>query len=475
MRVIHRLFFFSFVFFAIAANAQVSISPVASFDFGSPLFINRAQGVLNPFSGTATGTSSSESYGIGAQVAIAGIIGSIGLMGQLEGVYNTGRLNFNSPPYTVSGIDRKLLLEVGAVWNSHPIIARFGPWLSQSISSDVYENDPNGNDITPSNAKSAATHYGLSGGLAWQIPDFPLRPEINTHLDLTELSDAGVNAFSVGITLSYLFGMNGRSEVPSSLNSKDSTPSSFILHPSSFILPHRVRFLVNGSEAHGNPPLERVETYVKQYAMVDSDNAPPRVTQWVEESYHLPHLSLSSQFDRHYAGYLMVLKDSVRLIEKTFSAIPSRAHGEDTIIELDKDSAWKNVLVRLNTGVSNELVAELRTSDDQLAVARDTLVLPPADTSRTAKTIVKRQFRFVLSDNYRNFSGGSESLDLLLGKIMALLDSTNDITIMEPERQSSKPAGIALEQRIKEILGSRKVRHITSAGAQEALIVVLDR
>ncbi len=469
--MIRRLLLLSFLFFAVAANAQsgVSISPLVSFDFGSPLFINRAAGVLNPFGITPGGNSSGESYGVGEQISIPDLVGDIGLVELLEGIYNSGKFTFTGQPYSVSGIDRKLLLELGALWNAKPFAISMGPWVSQSISRNIYENDPNGMQIASGDSiASKATHVGVLAGIAWKIPDFPLRPEINTHLDLTELSQAGVNAWSVGISVTYSFGGAGHALAQPSLSQSEATPISPVTP--------RVRFLVNGLEAHGNPPLERVETHVKEYAMVDSANVSPIVTQWVEESYHLPHLTLSCRFDRKSAGYLMILKDSLRLMEKYFEGNANSDSISDTLINLEKDVAWNTVLSHLNTGESNRLIAELRTNERRLSPLSDTLILPPVDTTRAVRTDIKNQFRFLLFDNYDSFAGGKESLDLLLGKIKVLLDSNASITIFESPEAPSSISHSELLRRLHDTLGEAwaSARHEVSSEAANATIIELE-
>jgi hypothetical protein len=237
-----------------------------------------------------------------------------------------------------------------------------------------------------------------------------------------------------------------------------------------------VQFLVNGSEANGNPPLERIETHVKQYAMVDSANVPPRVTQWVEESYHLPHLALLCEFDRHSAGYLMILKDSIRLMEKYFAGISNSDSAFDTTLDLEHDVAWNNVLSHLNTGESNRLIAELRTDREQLVPYNDTLVLPPVDTSRSVLAMVKKQTRFVFSDNFNAFEGGKESLDLLLGKMKALLDSNTSITIFQSEKTQSSFMQTELLNKLQDTLGKAwsGARRENSTEADDATVVLLE-
>jgi len=449
-----RAFSFLLIFIAITASAQerAAIAPIVSFDYGKPLFINRTPGVLNSFNITPSGSSSAYSYGLGAELTFPDAIADhIGLMGGLMGIYTSGNFIFDDPKYTVSGIDRKLQFEVAMTGNVSSFAIHAGPWLSQSLSRNVFENDPNGIGIASGDSiASSKTHIGLSAGFTWLIPDFPFRPELHASLDLTERSNAGTSAWSFGLSIGYPIPL--RSDEPSASSTPVPVPSEpiAIKRPAS----PRVRFLINGSEARGNPPLERVETHVKQYAMVDSANIPPRVTQWVEESYHLPHLALLCVFDRKSAGYLMILKDSLRLMEYSFGGTPNATPDSDTILDLEKDVAWNNVLNHLNTGESNRLIAELRTNREQLSLSSDTLLLPAVDTTLVTRTISKKRFCFVLSDNFHNVSGGKESLDLLLGKIGSLLDPNMRVSISESTGSSNAQAHTELLGRVQNALGT---------------------
>ncbi len=445
--------------FALGAKAQdaVSISPVVGLDAGVPLFINRTQGVLNPLSGSiANFTTLSESYAVGAQLIIPNVLAKdIALIGRAEGIYSTCHFNFGSPAYSVSGIDRKILFEIAAEWGIQAFSIHVGPWVSESISRNIYENDPVGNRIASGDTiASSATHVGLSAGIAWNIPNFPIHPELHAALDLTELPAAGANAFFGGISLIYNFG-GGKESMPPPADSISSsaTPTQILSNPTAPPVVPRVRFLVNGSETNGNPPLERVETHIKRYAMVDAPYASPRVTQWVEESYHLPHLALSCRLDRHADGYLMILKDSLRLMEKYFEGNSKAEITPDTVVDLETDSAWNNVLSHLNTGESNRLVAELRTNRAKLSLSSDTLVLPAVDTSQPVRTMVRRQFRFDLSDKYSTVAGGKESLGLLLGRIKTLLDSNATMEIREPSHITFSALYSELKRRLNATFG----------------------
>jgi hypothetical protein len=465
------------LFFAVTAFAQerIAVSPLVSFDFGSPLFINRAQGVLSPFPGTVTGNSLSESFGTGAQFSMPEIIsgskGPIGLTGLIEGIYSRGYFYFNG--YSVSGIDRKILLELSALWNIQPFSIRAGPWISQTISRNVYENNPNGIRIAAGDSiASGATHFGISAGIGYDIPDFPIRPEINTHLDLTEVGDAGFNAFTVGISLSYSFdgGVARASARSQTIDSEHRTEVRATLVPS------RVRFLVNRSEIMHTVPLERVEQRVKEYRMVDSANAAPRVSQWVLESYRLPQISALCEVDRDANAELHLITGNRN--RASFS-IPSTGFAGltfDTAFDLEKSLSWQAALSLMNINEGNRVIAELQTMHSSgIDTACDTLFLPPVDTTGAIQTIVKKQFRFHLSDRFSEYEGGKETLDLLLGRIKALLDSNVRISISEQRNQSSAKH-LDLKRKLLDALGTsaRNVREEESVDVTDGFLVIID-
>ncbi len=463
--VIRRLLPFSLLFFALSAKGQETpaISPIITFDYGSPLFINRAAGVFNHSSVPDTGISSAFSYGLGMRGAI-GLSGPIGLLGRVSGIYSTGQFNSSlGGGDTVSGHEWKLLAEALLDWKPSAISLRAGPWLSARIAGTILANHPGSFFAS---AQSPSIHYGLAAGLAWDITHFPIEPELTTHIDLTELSEAGAKAWSVGLSLAYKFG----GEEHTLASPKMTQAKSWATPP----VPASVKFLVNGSPSQGSPPLERVETRIKEYRMIDSANAAPNVSQWIDESYHLPRLAISFTFRRGRGAYLMLFKDSLRLLEKTFPGAADSLSRTDTLLDLDRDSAWQNILAHLNTGENNRLIAELLTNSKTV---RDTLLLPPADTSRAVQTIVRREFRFELSDNYGRYKGGAQSLDLLLGRMKELMDSTNAIRIQEGIGDRNPTGRAALETKLKATLGNRwkDVPRVPAVDGRQGLLVIMDR
>ncbi len=433
---------------ASTARAQVEIAPIISFQAGRPLFIDRTTGKLNQFTPDVAATSSvSTSYGIGAEV-LATISHRFGISGDLEYVYTSGY--FNASQFSVSGIDRSILLDLDASVRSGPFVLRAGPWLSARISSNVYENDSTGSRTIAAGdtIASKATHAGVLAGVAWRIHGFPLQPELTARLDLSD-PQAGSSAWSFGLSVAYPFGANAPEKFPPETTGQEAAVPAQNSPSASNVIPS-VTFLVNGRRPNGNPPLERVETRIKEYRMVDRANTPPNVTQWVEESYHLPHIAISCTFDRAAGGYLMVLKDSLRIIEKTFS---NRFTSNDTVLDLDDDPAWRTVLAHMTTDESNRLIAELRVSSREPVAARDTLVLPPGDTVLGHASIENNEYRFILSDRFTEYPGGSEALSLLISRMKSLADSGATLTIREPRNPGQKQD--ELLSRIRSALGNK--------------------
>lgn len=460
------------LFLALDAFAQgpVSISPMVSFDYGKPLFINRS-GTLNPFGIAPTGNSSAFSYGLGAELQMPEIFSrQIGLDGRIQYIYSTGSFIFDAPKYSISGIDRKLLFEANASWNFQPFQINIGPWFSQAISRSVYENDPNGVRIASGDTTASdKTHLGIAAGLAWKIPGLTIVPEINSHLDLTELRNAGANALSIGISLSY-----------SPHSTVDSVPSEQgserVETRSTPVVPSRVRFLVDRSEIMRSVPLERVEMRVKQYSMVDSANTSPRVTQWVLESYHLPQIGVKCEVDRDAAGELTMMKDDQNLAEFSIPKAGTGALTFDTTFDLEEASVWRDALSKLNINESNTVIAQLQTFNSSGSqITQDTLILPPVDTNHIVRTIVKKQFRFFLTDRYSEFESGPAMLDLLVGRMKTLLDSNVLITISGPRNARSARHQELMKRLISGLgVNSAIIRNDDGSEISGGLLVVFD-
>ena len=443
------VFFFLLLPLASFAQQKIELAPVASFDFGSPLFINRAEGILNSFGGTGSGTSSSTSYGVGLEArGPEWIAPHLDLIGRVEAVYTTGHFTFDSIPSTISGSEAKLLFEAGAGWNLAPISLDVGPWISQAIVRTISET--NG---TPSNANSSYTHAGLGAGVAWDIPNFALRPELNTHLDLTELSQAGANAWSFGISLSYHVGSTAGLEEQAAMNSAPRDTSRGEAPP-------QVKFLVDGAEVRGNPPLDREELHVTQYTMADAPNTSPTVEHWIKRSYHLPQLSIL--YSEKGPGTLRVASGTRELLRKQ---LDDTSPG-GTKIEPLRDSEWQHNVLQLNSADTNLLIAELLLDAETL---RDTLVFPPADSSAASTVITKHESRFRLLTNYAHNTGGKEVLELLLQRMQALLEENPAITITAPSQH------LPLFSRLQAALGDRwNSATVTEAPGSPYVTVVFD-
>lgn len=431
------------VFVAQVTHAQ-EISPRISFEYGSPLFISRAPGAFNHSLTPDTGNSACLSFGLGAEAGI-GQIGPIGLIGQIGGIYSTGSFTSITGGDSISGHDWKLDAEAIAEWSRSSLSLRAGPWVSARVSGTVFSR---GVVATSSSTMSNPFHYGFSGGITWSFTEFPLRPEVFSRVDLSELSTPGVDAFSIGISVAYP--LTPKPDLASTLAVAGQRRASSVAP--------RVRFLVNRSQVQREVPLERVELHVKEYAMVDSANATPRVSQWVVESYHLPQLSVVCEIAGGASGILTISKDSFRLMETAMSAFNRSGVGRDTT-DLSADRSFIEALGHLNIRERNRLVAEFRSEGDSAhdqsstVVAWDTLVLPPVDTTRTIVTIEKKQFRFEFSLNSFSFDGGKATLDLLLDRMKSLLQAGMRVTVTKPAR-ANRREDADLMKRIDETLGN---------------------
>ena len=426
--------------FALPSFAQQSfhVSPIATFDFGSPLFINRAAGVFDRSTIPDTGVSKAFSYGLGVQAAV-GLIGPIGLVGAISGQYTLGQFGSSRPGGdTISGHEWKLSAEALVAWEPSMVSLRAGPWASERLAGTIFSNT----SVSASSALSYPFHFGLTAGLAWQIANLPVKMELKARLDLRELSAAGANAWSYGSSIAYDWDWNKSTNATQLVPSpkvgglKPAHQSGDRLKP---VLP-RVTFLVNGSEARGNPPLDREEKYVTEYSMVEAPNASPTVAKWIDNSYHLPHLSIACTSAN---GSLIILSGQRRLLYRTLAADSSQSI---TIVNLDEDTAWHHALLGLKSTDSNQLIAELAI-DSKLAL--DTLMLPPADSTHSENLLEKHEFRFRLSQKYAQYAGGRLVLDLLFRRMQSILAQHPNISVF-----TQTGAGSALLERLREVLGN---------------------
>ena len=89
---------------------------------------------------------------------------------------------------------------------------------------------------------------------------------------------------------------------------------------------------------------------------------------------------------------------------------------------------------------------------------------------------MKKQFRFVLSDNYSDLDGGRESLDLLIGRMRPLEDSGASITIAEHPSNSTTPKHLELVKQIRSALsvGWAGAHHDESLAVPNSMTIVFE-
>ncbi len=427
---------------AVEAQSTVEFAPIASFDFGSPLFINRNPEVLNPFAATVNGTSASESYGLGIQLRMPSLFApQLGMVSRVQGIYGTGYFNFDNINYSIRGSEAKLLLEAGLTWDVGILDIRACPWVSQAIVRSITETNSFDSIITPSNAGSPNTHAGIFAGMAWNIPNFPLQPELGTHLDLSQLSLAGSKAWSFGISIAYVPSGSAppivaRDTVISYRTVLDSNAASRSSEPL------RILFLVNG-EIQRTPTIDRVETQMKEYQMVEAPNASPKFSQWIEDSYHLPHISLLCQESN--SAEILVRDNGLLLFDTSLS------NGANSlpVLDLDHSPSWQRGLAQMKTTEMNQLVAEVRSD---AGIAFDTLLLPPADSANATTVMTRHQFRFELLRDFAHYAGGGDALTFLIDKMKSLLEENPAITICA--ESSFKTSNLPLANRLERSFGT---------------------
>ncbi|MDP4198474.1 MAG: hypothetical protein Q8922_00950 [Bacteroidota bacterium] len=447
------LILFSFLFVGLA-EAQ-SVSPVASFEFGSPLFISRAPGAYNHAKLADTGVSSAFSVGLGVQATMR-LMGPIGLIGRIEGVYTTGEFLSIAGGDTISGHEWKLVAEALAEWSASGISLRLGPWVSERVLGKVNRN---GVDVA---TMSAPFHFGAISGFAIGPAGWAIQPELTARVDLSQLQDAGANAWSIGISLAY----------PITASEPSVTAPERTVEPTA--AEPIVKFLVNRALVKREVPLERVKQFVKQYTMSDSANDAPIVKQWVVESYHLPQLAVLVEMEGGVSGDLTISKDTLKLMQTSMTAFNRAGVARDTT-ELDTDPGFLEALAHLNIGAWNTLVAEFRSSRGS-AVVRDTLILPPVDTNGKVRTVEKKQLRFEFSLNYAAHEGGNETLGLLLDRMKSLAQPSDRITILKPRTAELAEQQRDLTKRITDALGdyAKNAEYQLTDSNPGRIIVVLD-
>ena len=478
MRVLRFAAIVPLLLFIADARAQrpIELAPVVSFEYGSPLFINHADNVFNLSAGS--GSAPATSYGLGAQVDLAHLLNEQwGAHARVLGVFTTGHFASDDGSITISGNDTKLQLEASLEWNPAALLARVGGWYSARVGGSVTPDVPN--NRSPSNHSGALAAFGWRGG--W------IDPEINTHVDLMPGVLQFQNRFSFGVAVAIPLQAAASPELsppPSAatpvagdrLNSGEALAAAPPVAGAA-IAPGRVRFLVNRSELEHDVQLQHVELRVKEYTMIDSPNVAPRVAQWVTESYHLPHLGIAVELDRDARGWLRLYDAADPMMDISLVQVGG-GHGavtSDTSIVLDNDPHWQKAIANLNIHQTNAIVAELTQSTPaiQRITSLDTLILPPVDSSE-GHTIVKKEFRFILSDRYNEFAQGREALDLLLDRIHELADSSVRVTIAEPRIKS--PSYRILKARVLNAIAGRakKIDEHESSDATSKLIVVVE-
>jgi hypothetical protein len=411
-----------FVISSVAVRAQ-EISPLASFEFGSPLFFNRDPGVLNQFGSDSTGKSTSYSYGIGADVRWPRLLGSFGVSTNLQFIYSKGNFNFDQVGATVDGIDRKLRLELDALGTIGKWSARAGGWVSSRVSANVYEHDSLNNLITPATATSSPTHLGVTVGTGYRLEN--IRTSLFGNYDLTP--GAGSKGLSAGISLAYVFGDADTADD----RSERSSPIVRISQSS-------VKFTINDSDIRGDVPVEKVEKHVHEYTM-QKDTILFR--EWIEESYHLPHIRLK-----------VTSRDTAFVAITANGSLLNRYRiKRDTSLTINELSA-------LDIHKTNRIAAQVENG-----ASSDTLILPEISSNLSNPIVSQNEYRFHLLDN------DSTRFGKLVEEMTSILPKVKDIVVRTPHGESWE----ALTQKLRTALGT-KAKYKQAYNAKEMNVVMSD-
>jgi hypothetical protein len=418
---VKRIAFVLFFIASLSARGQ-EISPLVSFEFGSPLFFNRDAGVLNQFSGDSAGTSSSYSYGIGADVRWPKLVGDLGIASNLQFLYSTGRFSFDAAGANVTGVGRKLRMELCALESIENFGIRAGGWVSSRLSANVDEHDSSGTDITPPNATSAPFHAGVVLATDYRFGN--LRASLFGNYDLT--ANAGLHGLGAGVSLSYvLTGETDQTDL-SATQAVATVPRSTAT----------VQFTVNDTAHYTKIPLEKVELNVHEYSMQPDTVV---VKEWIEESYHLPRIRL--QVSVHEPSYVIVTAN-----ESLLNRYRVRRDSALTI----------NDLSALDIHRSNRIVAQVENG-----TSADTLILPDISSNSLTGTISQSEYRFHLIDR------DTANFNKLLARMTALTPNANNIIVRTPHGANWQ----VLTQKLHSALGD-KAKYRSAYNAKEISVAI---
>jgi hypothetical protein len=223
--------------FSDVRSQTVRIEPVLTYEYGYPLTIERAPGIINHFGTNGLGKSYDHTLGIGVALKLPDFFtSSIGLFPQLQYRFSLG--NFTSEQYrsitAVDGNDQPI-----ASTNTFEVVSKiqsldlslpvgfflgntglcFGPWGSIEIARNITGTE---NITSPSNAhfrgggvsqtfasgdtiSTSHLHGGLEAGLSMEFPisaSIAIEPFLYSRVDLSVISAASAKAISIGLSFS---------------------------------------------------------------------------------------------------------------------------------------------------------------------------------------------------------------------------------------------------------------------------------
>jgi hypothetical protein len=212
------------------------------------------------------------------------------------------------------------------------------------------------------------------------------------------------------------------------------------------------------------------------------------VTQWVLQSFHLPHLAITSEIGRDANGILILKRDTMVLVR--YSDLHSNAIAPfekasmltfDTTIDLDLDRRWQEGISKLNATGANRIIAELLQQDHNgyAIFAYDTLLLPSLNSAKKPETFVQNRYRFSFFEGARKNPDEEKNIDLLLDRMMSVIEPGTRVTLIASKAEPSL-APTYLERkvldRIHKLNGKIRVQHgnPTDEGEEGTVLVIID-
>jgi len=201
-----------------AANLSSLFGPYLSYGFGTPLNINRSTGIIDVLGSSGLGTSTAQTFGVGAEGDFPTLFSNrIGLDANVGYEYSYGNfISDGSQPFHLDSKFSSFSIGAMATYHLFPNWAiEIGAKASNRVSNSLVEWVSNGSGVQTTIAQgdsisSSPFHFSFPLGLAYYAPigdDRALKLGLSLSLDKKEGAGSFVWEWvSTGLSCSFLFG-----------------------------------------------------------------------------------------------------------------------------------------------------------------------------------------------------------------------------------------------------------------------------